>query len=348
MRTLASIQRIKSIEPIPGADAIEKATVLGWNVVVKKGEFKVGDLCIYIEIDSLLPLRKEYAFLQSGGVKRMLHAGREVEGYRLKTVRLRGQISQGIAFPLGLFPSDLKVQDIWEEGNDVTDKLGIIKYEPPVPEGMAGKMRGNFPSFIPKTDEPRIQAYPELLERYQDVEFYVTEKLDGSSVTFYIMNDEFHVCSRNTDLFDTPDNLLWKVAKEMEIEKKLRDMGDNFALQGELVGGKVQGNPLKLTKPTIYFYNIYNIPQGRYLDYNGFVTLAHDHGIQTVPVIDTEYRVPVAVDDIVTYAIRLSVINPLVFAEGIVLRPLSEMRDDKIGRLSFKVINPEFLLKDKS
>jgi len=346
MRTLASIQKILSIEPIPNADAIEKATVLGWNVVVKKGEFKPGDLCIYFEIDSLLPVREEYGFLQGGGVKRMLYEGKEVEGYRLKTIRLRGQISQGLCLPIGTFPVELKVQDVWKEGKDVTEKLGVIKYEPPVPEGMAGKMRGNFPSFIPKTDETRIQTYPDVLKRYKDTYFYVTEKLDGSSVTFFIKDDEFHVCSRNTDLFDTPDNLIWRVAKEMGIEEKLRQMGMGIVLQGELVGGKVQGNPLKLTKPTIYFFNIYNYLNAEYAPLDLMLRISLQFEIPLVPIVEYYFKVPQTVDEIIKYATKKSRLNEDVWAEGFVFRPREEAKDEDLGRLSFKAINPEYLLKN--
>lgn len=340
MRTLASIQKILDLQPIPGADAIEKATVLGWNVVVKKGEFKVGDLCIYIEIDSLLPVRPEYGFLQAGGVKRMLYEGKEIEGYRLKTVRLRGQISQGICFSLGA----LGIAEAPEE-TDLTAFLGIIKYERPVPEGMAGKMRGNFPGFIPKTDETRLQAYPDLLKKYKDLSFYISEKIDGSSVTFFIRDGEFHVCSRNTDLFETPDNLIWKVAREYGLEEKLKAQPEGLVLQGELAGGKVQGNPLKITKPTIYFFSAYNWKDSIYYGFKDLVTILDQLMVPIVPIVSEEFHLLKTVDEMVAFATRKSLISRDIWAEGCVFRPLEEARDDDLGRLSFKVINPEYLLK---
>lgn len=333
MRTLASIQQIKSLESIPNADAIEKATVLGWNVVVKKGEFKVGDLCVYIEIDSILPERPEFQFL--------------APKFRIKTVRLRGQVSQGICFPLSILPL-MPNQSVhsYPPGIDVTDILGVKKYEPPIPESMAGKMRAQFPSFIPKTDETRLQAYPDTLKKYKNETFYVTEKLDGSSVTFFIKDDEFHVCSRNTDLFDTPDNLIWKIAKEMEIEKKLRDMGGRFALQGEMVGGKIQGNKLKLPAPTIYFFSMYDMEKSEYVGFESVLQFLLQYKIQFVPVVEYYFTLKNSVDEMVEFATKKSVLNPDVWAEGFVFRPRKEMRDEDLGRLSFKVINPEFLLKN--
>jgi RNA ligase (TIGR02306 family) len=166
MRKLASIQKIKSLEPIEGADAIEKATVLGWQLAVKKGEFKVGDLAVYCEIDSLLPDRPEFAFLKPRGM-------------RIRTIRLRGQVSQGICFPLSILPEDIEPQ----EDMDVTEILGITKYEPPIPAYLSGKVKGKFPSFIPKTDETRVQVLQKVLDKYQGISCYVSEKLDGSSAT---------------------------------------------------------------------------------------------------------------------------------------------------------------------
>lgn len=326
-RQLASIQKIIKLEPIDGADKIEVATILGWHVVVKKGEFKVGDLCVYCEVDSVLPARPETEFL--------------APKYRIKTVRLRGQISQGIAFPITFLESP------YPEGADVTEVLGIKKYEPPIPENMVGKMRSTFPSFIPKTDETRLQTVPQVLEKYKDITFYASEKLDGSSVTFFIKDGEFHVCSRNTDLFETPDNLIWKVAREMQIEENLRKMGENFALQGELVGGKVQGNKLKLPKPTIYFFSIFDMEKGEYVNFESCINLSLTFDIQWIPVVEYYFTLKSTVDEMVEVATRKSTLNAEVEAEGLVFRPRREMGDEDLGRLSFKVINPEFLLKNE-
>ncbi|HEX9972761.1 MAG TPA: RNA ligase (ATP), partial [bacterium] len=145
MRKLATIQKIKNLEPIPEADKIEKATVLGWQLVVKKGDFKVGDHCVYCEIDSVLPEKPEYEFLRP-------------RKFRIKTAKLRGQISQGIAFPIGAIKELANVEI--KEGLDVTEIIGVQKYEPPPAVMMSGQVKGGFPGFIPKTDEMRIQSVP--------------------------------------------------------------------------------------------------------------------------------------------------------------------------------------------
>ncbi|MDP3641567.1 MAG: RNA ligase family protein [Bacteroidota bacterium] len=212
MRKLASIQIIKALEPIEGADAIEKATVLGWQLVVKKNDFMVGDKVVYCEIDSLMPDRPAFEFLKPRGM-------------RIRTIKLRGQISQGICFPLSILPPDFEVV----EDADCTEVLGISKYEPPIPACLSGIMKGKFPSFIPKTDETRVQVIQKLLDKYKGEKCYVTEKVDGSSGTYYINNGEFGVCSRNLELLEDDENSFWKVARELDIENKLRSLNGNFA-----------------------------------------------------------------------------------------------------------------------
>ncbi|MFM9838913.1 MAG: RNA ligase (ATP) [Cyclobacteriaceae bacterium] len=335
MRQLASIQKIKSLEPIEGADAIEKATVLGWQLVVKKGEFKVGDLCIYCEIDSLLPEKPEFEFLRP---RKM----------RIRTVRLRGQISQGICFPLSFLPADFAIV----EDADCTDALGIIKYEPPVPAHLSGIAKGKFPSFIPKTDETRVQVMQRLLDKYKGETCYLTEKLDGSSATFYFYQNEFGVCSRNLDLLEDGENTFWKVARALDIETKLRSLNGNFALQGELVGEHIQDNKLKLRGHTVYFFNVFDIDRFEYFPYARFIKTIADLNLQTVPILSTDYALSNDIDSIIQMATRKSAVNPEVWAEGIVIRPLMEKIDLILstenfnnGRVTLKAINPEFLLK---
>jgi RNA ligase (TIGR02306 family) len=335
MRKLASIQKIKSISPIEGADAIERASVLGWQLVVKKGEFKVGDLCVYCEIDSLFPDRPEFEFLRP---RKM----------RVKTIRLRGQISQGICFPLSVLPASFEVA----EDANCTEALGVIKYEPPVPAHLSGIAKGKFPSFIPKTDETRVQVMQRLLDKYKGEPCYVTEKLDGSSATFYVYQNEFGVCSRNLDLLEDSENTFWKVARALDLETKLRSLNGNFALQGELVGEFVQDNKLKLRGHTVYFFNLFDIDRFEYQPYSQFISTIESLGLQTVPVLATDYRLSSDIDSIIQMATRKSAIKPDLWAEGIVIRPLMEKIDLILsnenfnnGRVTLKAINPEFLLK---
>jgi RNA ligase (TIGR02306 family) len=336
MRQLATVQKIKALEPIEGADAIEKATVLGWQLVVKKGDFKEGDMCVYCEIDSILPERPEFEFLKSRGM-------------RIKTVRLRGQISQGIAFPLSVIPSDITVVG---EGQILDAVLGVSKYEPPIPACLSGKVKGTFPSFIPKTDETRVQVLQKVLSKYKGEKCYITEKLDGSSATYYINNGVFGACSRNMELLEDEDNSFWKVARSLGLEGKLRSLDGNYAIQGELIGEGIQGNKYKLSGQTVYFFNLFDIDKFEYLPFSRYAAAMEFMGLPTVPVLDLDYCLPESVDEIIQRATVKSTLKPDVWAEGIVIRPLVEKVDMILsnmnfnnGRVTFKAINPEFLIK---
>lgn len=335
MRNLASIQRIKTLEPIEGAANIEKATVLGWHLVVKKGEFQVGDLVVYCEVDSVLPEKEEFEFLRP-------------RKFRIRTIKLRGQVSQGICFPISILPEYFLV----EEGKDCTETLGITKYEPPIPACLSGVMKGNFPEFIPKTDETRVQVLQPLLDRLAGTTCYIAEKLDGSSATFYLKDGVFGVCSRNIELVESEDNSFWKVARQMNLEEKLKSYSKNLAIQGELIGEGVQGNKLALKGQTVRFFNVFDIDRFKYLSYQDFLNCSSELDIPIVPILDQSYLLSNDIDTLVKLSERRSFLNPGVWAEGIVIRPVEEQMDMFLsskhfnsGRVSFKVINPQFLLK---
>ena len=205
-RKMASIRRIDSIRPIPGADAIEVATVGGWDVVVKRGEFAVGDLAVYIEIDSWVG-HDLAPFLSKGNEPREYNG---VRGERLRTVRLRGQVSQGLLLSRYIVLD--RVGEI-HEGQDITELLGIQKWEAPIPASLAGDVRGAFPSFIPKTDQERIQNLTQEFDTWNGLEWEGSEKLDGSSMTVYHKDGDFGVCSRNWNLADSEGISLWQQAR---------------------------------------------------------------------------------------------------------------------------------------
>ena len=335
MRKLASIQKIVALDPIEGADAIERATVLGWQLVVKKNDFQVGDLVVYCEIDCLMPNKPVFEFLKPRGM-------------RVRTIRLRGQISQGICFPLSILPEGFDVV----EDADCTRELGIEKYEPPLPASLSGVAKGRFPSFIPKTDETRVQVLQKLLDKYKGEKCYVTEKVDGSSGTFYVNNGEFGVCSRNLELLEDSENSFWKVARQMDIENKIRSLQGNFALQGELIGEGIQDNRLKLRGQTIRFFNVFDIDKFEYFPYEKFISTLQHLQLPSVPILSVDYELTNDIEEIIKMATRKSTITPDVWAEGIVIRPLNEKIELLLsnenfnnGRVSFKAINPEFLLK---
>ncbi|MBI3271128.1 MAG: RNA ligase (ATP) [Planctomycetes bacterium] len=350
MRKLASVQRIAAVEPIPDADAIEKVRVLGWSVVVKKGDFRPGDAVVYCEIDSLLPERPEFEFLRKNCWRPPVlqpDTGQVIVpgGFRIKTVRLRGQFSQGICFPLDLLPAGASR----EEGADVTDALAIAKYEPPVPTDMNGRVRGPFPGFLPKTDETRVQVLVGVLERHKGKTFYVTEKEDGTSFTAFVRGDDYGVCGR-TQRFDETDegNSLCRLAKRLALEEKLRAararLGKDLALQGEVIGPGVQKNKYALREHRLRLFNVLDLGTYRLLDHAEMLRCVADLGLETVPQLGT-LVLNHTVDQLVELSMGTSVLNPRIQREGIVLRTPTEEQDPDIGRLSFKAINPKFLVK---
>ncbi len=339
-RKLASVRVISNIQPIPNADKIELVTVDGWNVVVAKDVgHKVGDLVIYCEIDSFLPIREEFEFLRKSSYKKM----GDVEGFRLRTVKLRGQVSQGLILPMSVLnPPDTNIYVTPFEGLDVTKMLDIVKYEPPIPAELAGKVKGAFPSFIPKTEEFRIQNLTKEYEewKYQSKhQFYVTEKLDGSSATFYVKDGEFGVCSRNLELLETEGNTFWKVARELDLENKMKSLGKNISLQGELIGEGIQGNPYKLKGQTIRFFTGYDIDKRERIGFIHFIVMIMDMGLEYVPVINPEFGflLPDTIEEMLQYAEGKSALNPDTEREGVVVRSLD-------GSISFKAISNKFLL----
>ena len=370
-RQLASVQRIENLEPIPGADQIERATVLGWQLVVKKNEFSVGSLCVYVEIDSIMPDRPEFEFLRE-------------RKFRVRTIKLRGQVSQGIAFPMSILP-DKSIKPGEAIGTDVTELLGVVKYEPNQDEQVNQKQvckfiqppwmpkwlgrllfkyaftrnllkrnsgQKSFPSLIPKTDETRVQVLQALLTKYKGTPCYYTEKLDGSSITIYQINGKFGVCSRNIDLKRDAGDKFWRTVVEHDLERKLKqEFGkENIALQGELIGPGIQGNKYKLDRLDIYFFNVYFIRDHAYDNIAELMEACYLLKEKIVPVLNDNYILSDSIPELVELSKGESQLHKTL-REGIVIRPLIEMEDSELhcqlvrNRVSFKSVNPDFLLK---
>ena len=339
-RKLATIREITDIRPIEGADMIELASVGGWNVVVAKNVgHKIGDKVVYCEIDSFLPIKEEFEFLRKSSYKKM----GDQEGFRLKTIKLRGQVSQGLILPISVVPIvQFATGHNLPEGLDVTEMLGIVKYEPPIPAELSGKVKGGFPSFLHKTDEERVQNLVKEYGEYKLTsvhQFYMTEKLDGSSATFYMNKGEFGVCSRNLELLETEGNTFWKVARELDLENKLKDKG-NICLQGELIGEGIQGNPYKIKGQTVHFFNAFDIDKQARLGINEFLVLLDDMELSSVPILDVAMLLPETVTGMLELAEGKSRLNNNAEREGVVVRSLD-------NTISFKAISNKFLLSEK-
>ncbi len=341
MRKLASIQTILELKPIENADAIECAVILGWEVVVKKDEFNVGDKCVFFEIDSILPNEERYSFL---GDPR-----KDLNGYRLKSIRLRGQLSQGLALPLSAFefPVDFEVD------TDLTETLLVRKYEPPVPEE-AGAKASSSVWEISKTDEPRYQSNLKVISKMQAEEYYASVKLDGTSTTV-ICNIEdgepvINVCGRNICYMEAPHNKYWAVAMRYEMKEKMLEYyithGKRLAFQGELIGPKIQGNKMGLSENDLYIFNVF-IAEGKapfiQLDLDCALDIVKEMGMKFVPIIEREESFSYTKDDLQGLTNRKYVeffphANPKQNIEGLVIRDTNMMN-------SFKVISNKFLLE---
>lgn len=355
MRKLVTIRRIKELLPIPGADLIELAQVDGWQCVVKKQEFKKGDYCVYFEIDSFLPIRPEFEFLRKTSYKKM----GEQEGFRIRTVKFKQQVAQGLALPITeeTPASVLNAlnNDTEEElfSKDFSEAFGVVKYDPPIPAELAGDVAGNFPGFIPKTDQERCQnILRTIFVDNEDSRYEITLKLDGTSFTAFYVDGEEGVCGRNWELkvnSNNEHNTLVRMYIDSKLQEILRKYGKNIAVQGELMGNGIQKNREKFTSHRLFIFDIYDIDNGCYFTPHerheimqelwslGLDQTKVDH----VPVIAIAESLEdlgiYGVDGLLNFANGPSINHSV--REGLVFKRVD-------GRFSFKVISNLFLLKD--
>jgi len=333
-RKLASVRLIEAIDPIQGADAIELATVDGWRVIVRKTDgFQVGSKAVYFEIDSVLPLAPVY---EERGLKRNSYERREWlpngEGFRLRTAKIRGVLSQGL-----LLPYDGK-NDI---GHDLTEELGIIKWDPPAPVHLRGKQRGNFPQWARKSDETRCQNLKsQIREAFEmGLHFEVSIKLDGTSMTCAIRGDDFHICTRNNSMkTDQTGNAYVDTAKALNLEEKIRGLKRNLSFGGELLGPGIQANKEGLKDFQWFVFNIYDVDRQMFLSPEERLKICQSLGIWHVPIIHVGPLPSPNIDDLLIMAEGKSLNADM--REGIVFKSLD-------GAFSFKAISNAWLQRHK-
>ena len=365
-RKLASIVRIAVVSPIPDADRLEVVEMegKGWRVVTAKGEFHPGDLAVYFEIDSYLPSDDErYAFLRERCLRKFVSKGGSVlrEGLRIKTVKLRGVVSQGLVMPVAKFPELSEGGAPLDVGRDVTAELHVDHFDEvaeamrPVEGGMGNvDAMGPFPGFIPKTDEERIQNLAEYFTTMRGRLFEVTEKNDGTSVTMFYapsMDEEnpFGVCTRNQRL-NAPDDdgnvpLPWRAARKYNAETAIRAACDKakaeLAFQGELVGPGVNANRDFYRDWEWHVFRVWNISAATFLPPGEARELCAAVGLQYVPVIAESMDVFATLTDIDAM---------LAFAEGKTVR--GNEREGLVFKsvdapyVSFKAVSNRYLLKN--
>ena len=355
-RKMAVIKRVDKISSIPDAEFIELAHIGGWKVVVKKGEHKEGSLVVYCEIDGFIPTALA-PFLTKVG-----HSPKEynwVLGERLKTVKLRGQISQGLILPVSILgcvvplyfnesdrpcvgvasEEEDSIAKYYFEGDDVTDFLGIQKYEIPEYAGKCLEAKGNFPSFLKKTDQERVQNIKRDIQDNTGDSFEVTVKRDGSSCTIFVKDVVDGVCSRNIELKDVEGNAFWDIAKANNIHEKLRLTGRNLAAQGELLAANIQGGYEKVNKPEWHCFNIWDIDKQEYLLPKERRQICADLCIPHIAVVDEDFILDHSCDELLKMA-EGDGVNPGVRREGLVFK-------SNTSQFSFKAVSNEYLIKQK-
>jgi len=357
MRKLVTLQKIKDLLPIPGAEKIELALLenKAWKVVVAKGLHQKGDIIIFCEIDSLLPIRPEFEFLRPSSYTTEFGA----EGFRLITIELRKQISQGLILPLDILKNfeqakqdtdlflgnSICIKEDAINNKDLTEILGIRLAEKEIDMSAIDLIKGAFPADISKTTIERIQNIPQAIRDYAGKVFIETEKLDGGSSTYFLkpVSDDitdlkFGVCSKTVEMILDEKNPYGKYALDNKLEEKFRSLGEVCVLQGEYL--PKQGY-YDLSEPTVYFFRKFNPLSYQAESYEQFKETTERLGLKTVPIINENYIMPNTVDELLKEANGMSILNPKRKREGIVLT-LKENPNVWI-----KIISNKKLIEDK-
>jgi RNA ligase (TIGR02306 family) len=353
MRKLASIQCVAEIRPIEGADAIEHYRINGWWVVDRKGAHRVGDLVVYCEIDSWIP-HELAPFLSKGSEPREYNG---VKGERLRTIKLRGAVSQGLLLPVervedtpyicGWFHEDgIGTMVMVAEGQDVTEALGVQKWEAPIPAQLQGQAAGMFPSWGRKTDQERCQNIWDKIQQHigKGTKFEATIKLDGSSASYGLSPEgEYVACSRNLSLkTDQEDNTFVDAGRKYDLETTLKELGRPLMISGELCGPGIQKNQEGLKDHQLFVFDVYDPLTMSYLSSSERFAIVNKLGLQHVPVIHqwvtlSELGIQ-TLDDLLNFAEGPSL--NATQREGVVFKAVD-------GSFSFKAISNKWLIKNE-
>lgn len=360
MRELAVIARIEKVEPIANKDRIELATVQNYPVIVQKGKHKVGDLVVYVFYDAVLPQKPEFEFLRARCWSNLY------QGFRIKNMAMGGVYSSGIIFPLSILPDGFNVR----EGKNVEKELGVVKYDPEVYREMNQatakkkhsalyyslakykwfrkifmKQKGRYtkyPETVKKSDEENIEKlFNHLKQQCNHHRFYLTEKMEGQSATYmlYGKRRKFLVFSRNTARNPKGNGNWENIARQYDIEKLLKSHKTNYAIQGEICKAGVQGNIYGFDKPRFFVYKVTNTDTGKALDYLALQEFCSVCGLDMVPVIATDVKLPETIDDILSSCQGYSIFEnngKKVLREGVVWRSMTDQN------ISFKAKSREY------
>lgn len=346
MRKLASIQIISEINPIEGADRIELATVLGWKCVVNKGQFRPGDKAVYFEIDSFLPVCPAFEFLRASSYRKTDLMG---EGFKLRTMTFRGQVSQGLLLPVREFP---EIPENAEVNEDVTELLGVRKYEIEEMATSDGTKIGELPTSVPHTDETRVQENPALIQEFAGKDYYISTKMDGSSHSICVDSEGFHVTGHRYEWKNDGKSTFYNLVNERGYQEKMeayvRKNGlTSMTVQGEYCGPGIQKNRLRLKAPEWYVFTI--MKNGKRVDLDQMLDVCKELGFINVPIEETGENLPEKYPTVEALLTRADGEYPNGGKkEGIVIRPRRPVYCQMIGGdLSMKVVNNRYLLKNE-
>lgn len=359
MRKLVTIRHIAGIKPIEGADRVELAQIDGWRCVVRKNDFVVGEQIVFFEPDTAFTNVDDdrISFLKKTSHKQWKKADGTLvaECLRIKTIRLAGQISQGLVMKISRFEKEIATSE--KDGLSLEEVIGIRHYDS-LSEEMDVKLgkfsasvsRGHFPHFVPKTDLPRIQNYLGLFETCKNMQFEVTEKMDGSSMSVgysqsHLDTEPYFVASRNQMLQTGGRDNYNRLAMMNNLQTILKEhhdeTGDELCVQGELVGPRINGNKDNLIDFDYRIFQIWNITHCKWLTVGERMKFCEKHQLNHVRVIDDRqqtFKSFQTIDELVEYvrAFKTANNNPV---EGLVFK-------SQDGDTTFKVLNPDYLLKN--
>lgn len=350
---LATIEKIINIVPIEGADRIVLAQILGWNCIIKKDEYQVGDLCIFIPIDVEVDTEYEYFKFLS----------KKKKWEKINTIKLRGIYSQGLIVPLSLLQKEDLFNSTLSEGLDVSNYLPLRKYEKQLNSSngknkfkssidinMSYKLENakEFPThLISKTDEYNMKNCPKAVREFCELDCYISLKIDGSSMTLIYNNGEFKVCQRNLELI-CQEHGMWILAKKLDLENKLKNLNINIAIQSEYVGPKVNGNMLDLKEFDIFVFNIKYLDSDKYLGYDDMLEICNKLELKSVPLIEKiKFDESWSIDRLQNIANKLTYNvcseRKGTIAEGLVIRPILPIYSPELQKmLSLKLINQNY------
>ena len=408
-RQLAYVVTIDNITPIEGYDRVELAHIMGWTVVVGKGEFNIGDPAIYFEIDSQLSEVEPFTNMSFLAKKH----------FKIKTQKMcGGNFSQGLLMSAtnfgwnicgtgnggdsvvhkGIIESDGTVHLVDDESKFLTKRLGVTYAEPadnkrkaPTVDkykamaqrhpklfskasirwlmrrkwgkklmffffGKKKDKKSDWPYWVKKTDEERVENMPWLFNSDSKETWIATEKIDGTSTTFTMrrrkwpLKNEFYICSRNVVLNDPnkpcfyDSNVYAEMAEKYHIKEKMESFLNTafkncewITIQGETYGAEIQKRDYSINEHNFMAFNFITSKDGRWNSSKMKVFLEHDFGIPCVPILDENYILPSSIEELRTYVDSDTSVIDGKMREGIVFR-------SQDGLKSFKCVSPNYLL----